>query len=135
MDSLSIIVGKPLNTTRDYQAHLNLFLSPIEITISEEKRLLLGRPFSSDEIKYAVKAVKKEKDRGPNGIQAKVLQEIIEYADNDLCDLLNTSRAIENLPMELNTRLIKLIPKNGDKLEVKNYIPLNMLNTMYATNI
>lgn len=93
--------------------------------------MLLGRPFSLYEIEYVVKSLKCEKAPGPDGLQSEVLQEIITYAGQDLCDLLNACRTDGCMLESINTGLIKLIPKNGDKFDVKNYRPLTMLNTVY----
>ncbi|MCO5546955.1 hypothetical protein L7F22_000394 [Adiantum nelumboides] len=113
------------------QQKLNTFLEPMDSKINEEKKLLLGRPFSVYEVETVVKAMKKEKTPGPDGIHAKVLQELIKYAGQDLCDLLNHWRREGTIQPEFNQGLIKLIPKGQDKMEVKNYRPLTMLNTVY----
>lgn len=91
----------------------------------------LGRPFSSYEIEHVVRSMKKEKAPGPDGIEAEVLQELVKFACADLCDMINAFRAAGALPKTLNTGLIKLIPKGGDRLETRNYRPLTMLNSVY----
>ncbi|MCO5603817.1 hypothetical protein L7F22_057970 [Adiantum nelumboides] len=103
-DSLSGIVGSPMTWNEQLQQKLNNFLEPMDSKINEEKKLLLGRPFSVYEVETVVKAMKKEKTPGPDGIVAEP---------------------------EFNQGLIKLIPKGQDKMEVKNYRPLTMLNTVY----
>ncbi|MCO5595233.1 hypothetical protein L7F22_049272 [Adiantum nelumboides] len=75
--------------------------------------------------------MKKEKTPGPDGIQAEVLQEMIEYAGQDLCDLLNHWRKEGSIQPNFNQGLIKLIPKGQDRLEIRNYRPLTMLNSVY----
>ncbi|MCO5572642.1 hypothetical protein L7F22_026400 [Adiantum nelumboides] len=130
-DSLSGIAGSPMTWNEQLQQKLNTFLEPMDSKINEEKKLLLGKPFSVYEVETVVKAMKKEKTLGPNGIQAEVLQELIKYAGQDLCDLLNHWRREGTNQPEFNQGLIKLIPKGQDKMEVKNYRPLIMLNTVY----
>ncbi|MCO5611804.1 hypothetical protein L7F22_066063 [Adiantum nelumboides] len=130
-DSLSGIVGSPMTWNEQLQQKLNTFLEPMDSKINEEKKLLLGRPFSVYEVETVVKAMKKEKTPGPDGIQAEVLQELIKYAGQDLCDLLYHWRREGTIQPEFNQGLIKLIPKGQDKMEVKNYRPLTMLNTVY----
>ncbi|MCO5550845.1 hypothetical protein L7F22_004338 [Adiantum nelumboides] len=127
-DSLFGIVGSPMT----WNEQLHTFLEPMDSKINEEKKLLLGIPFSVYEVETVVKAMKKEKTPGLDGIQAEVLQELIKYAGQDLCDLLNHWRREGTIQPEFNQGLIKLIPKGQDKMEVKNYRPLTMLNTMYT---
>lgn len=130
-DAMSNIVGLPMDTSGEYKEKLDKFLEPTENSISEESRTLLGRPFSRYEVEHTVLSMKKEKAPGPDGIQAEVLQKILPYAGQDLYDLLNWWRREGSIPKEFNTGLIKLIPKGQDKLEMKNYRPLTMLNTVY----
>ncbi|MCO5562050.1 hypothetical protein L7F22_015676 [Adiantum nelumboides] len=130
-DSLSGIMGSPMTWNEQLQQKLNTFLESMDSKINEEKKLLLGRPFSVYEVETVVKAMKKEKTPGPNGIQAEVLQELIKYAGQDLCYLLNHWRREDTIQPEFNQGLIKLIPKGQDNMEVKNDRPLTMLNNMY----
>ncbi|MCO5584752.1 hypothetical protein L7F22_038684 [Adiantum nelumboides] len=130
-ESLSNIVGKPDTWNDQTKLKLNRFLEPLDDKISEEKKLLLGRPFSVYEVEIVVKGMKKEKTPGPDGIQAEVLQEMIEYAGQDLCDLLNHWRKEGSIQPNFNQGLIKLIPKGQDRLEIRNYRPLTMLNSVY----
>ncbi|MCO5554955.1 hypothetical protein L7F22_008495 [Adiantum nelumboides] len=130
-ESLSDIVGKPDTWNDQTKLKLNRFLEPLDDKISEEKKLLLGRPFSVYEVETVVKGMKKEKTPGPDGIQAEVFQEMIEFAGQDLCDLLNHSRKEGSIQPNFNQGLIKLIPKGQDRLEIKNYRPLTMLNSVY----
>ncbi|MCO5576650.1 hypothetical protein L7F22_030465 [Adiantum nelumboides] len=130
-ESLSDIVGKPDTWNDQTKLKLNRFLEPLDDKISEEKKLLLGRPFSVYEVETVVKGMKKEKTPGPDGIQAEVLQEMIEYAGQDLCDLLNHWRKEGSIQPNFNQGLIKLIPKGQDRLEIRNYRPLTMLNSVY----
>ncbi|MCO5590485.1 hypothetical protein L7F22_044455 [Adiantum nelumboides] len=101
-NSLSEIVGKPMYWNEELNQKLNLFLEPMDRRIPEEKSHLLGRPFS-----------------------------LMKYAGQDLCDLLNLWRREGTIQPEFNKGLIKLIPKGQDKLEVKSFRPLTMLNTVY----
>ncbi|MCO5606744.1 hypothetical protein L7F22_060934 [Adiantum nelumboides] len=130
-ESLSDIVGKPDTWNDQTKLKLNRFLEPLDDKISEEKKLILGRPFSVYEVETVVKGMKKEKTPGPNGIQAEVLQEMIEYAGQDLCDLLNHWRKEGSIQPNFNQGLIKLIPMGQDRLEIRNYRPLTMLNSVY----
>ncbi|MCO5557342.1 hypothetical protein L7F22_010905 [Adiantum nelumboides] len=130
-ESLSDIVGKPDTWNDQTKLKLNRFLEPLDDKISEEKKLLLGRPFSVYEVETVVKGMKKEKTPGPDGIQAEVLQEMIEYAGQDLCDLLNHWRKEGSIQPNFNQGLIKVIPKGQDRLEIRNYRPLTMLNSVY----
>ncbi|MCO5550555.1 hypothetical protein L7F22_004042 [Adiantum nelumboides] len=116
-ESLSDIVGKPDTWNDQTKLKLNRFLEPLDDKISEEKKLLLGRPFSVYEVETVVKGMKKEKTPGPDGIQAEVLQEMIEYAGQDLCDLLNHWRKEGSIQPNFNQGLIKLIPKGQDRCE------------------
>lgn len=130
-DALSNIVGCPMNMEDRYKEKLFLFLEPLEDSIPEHTKTLLGRPFIEYEIESTVLSLKKGNAPGPDGIQAKVLQEMLPYACKDICDLLNWWRRACSLPETVNTGLIKLIPKGQDKMETKNYRPLTMLNTIY----
>ncbi|MCO5599452.1 hypothetical protein L7F22_053556 [Adiantum nelumboides] len=134
-NSFSEIMGKPMYWNEELNQKLNLFLEPMDRRIPEEKSHLLGRPFSVYEIETVVKSLKRDKTPGPDGIQAEVLQELMKYASQDLCDLLNLWKREGTIQPEFNQPefkgLIKLIPKGQDKLEVKSFRPLTMLNTVY----
>ncbi|MCO5582925.1 hypothetical protein L7F22_036828 [Adiantum nelumboides] len=114
---------------------LNLFLEPMDRRIPEEKSHFLGRTFSVYEVETVVKSLKRDKTPGSDGIQAEVLQELMKYAGQDLCDLLNLWRREDAIQPEFNKGLIKLIPKGQDKLEVKSFRPLTMLNTILRGSI
>ena len=49
-------------------------------------------------VEHVVLSMKKEKPPGLDGIQGEVLQEIIKYAKDHLCDLLNVFRANGDIP-------------------------------------
>lgn len=129
--SLSAIVGSSMDTSGNYMEKLSQFLQPVTCTVTEEKRLLLGRPFTAHEIEHVVDTMKKEKAPGPDGMQVEFLQIMMSYASQDLCDLLNAWRNEGSIPERFNTGLIKLIPKGGDRLDTRNYRPLTMLNSVY----
>ncbi|MCO5560132.1 hypothetical protein L7F22_013739 [Adiantum nelumboides] len=130
-ESLSDMVGKPDTWNGQTKLKLNRFLEPLDDKISKEKKLLLGRPFFVYEVETVVKGMKKEKTPRPDGIQAEVLQEMIEYAGQDLCNLLNHWRKEGSIQPNFNQGLIKLNPKGQDRLEIRNYRPLTMLNSVY----
>lgn len=130
-ESLSSIVGMPMVWNDQLKQKLQDFLRPVDNQITDEKRTLLGRPFSVLEVENVVSSMKRDKTPGPDGIQAEVLQELVKYAAQDLCDLLNHWRREGTIQKEFNLGLIKLIPKAQDRMEVKNFRPLTMLNTVY----
>lgn len=123
-NSMSFIVGCPLDVNGDYQDKLQAFWEPVENAVTEVKRLLLGRPFSLNEIGFVVKSLRK---KSPQARMAEVLQEMLEYPGQDLCNLLNACRRDLQMPEDVNTGQINLISKGGERLDTRNYRPLTML--------
>uniref|UniRef100_A0A670IB05 Reverse transcriptase domain-containing protein n=1 Tax=Podarcis muralis TaxID=64176 RepID=A0A670IB05_PODMU len=101
-------------------------------TITEEERLQLNRPINIEEIQNAMKKMKLGKAPGPDGLPAKYYKVLGSQLSTVLGDTMNNIIRGGKIPDSWREAFITLIPKpDTDKLNVKNYRPISLLNNDY----
>ena len=75
--------------------------------------------------------VKKEKSPGPDGLTYEFYDNHWDTVNDDLLTVLNTAYVEERLPDSMYESYIKLIPKQGDLTNLKNWRPIALLNNDY----
>ncbi|KAL3697349.1 hypothetical protein R1sor_011425 [Riccia sorocarpa] len=130
-----------------HRYYTNLYRQEEVSTVSEAKRReVLGgitkkvtgaqntwlstRP-DSEEIQKTVAFLKNEKAPGADGMTAEMVKVIWEHSQQDVIEFIHTFWETEILSWKQLTGVIKLIPKEGDRLKIKNWRPLQMLNLGY----
>jgi hypothetical protein len=83
-----------------------------------------------EEIKEVLKKMKRGKAPGIDGFSVK-LYKSSKLLTKTLIRMWKEVRTGENPPLSLGIRVIKIIPKEGDKIEMKNYRPITLLNIDY----
>ena len=83
------------------------------------------------EIANAIRKLKDDKALGLNGLPTEFYKSNIDWITQDLYNLYFEAFEIGSLGPSINTGIIKLIPKFGDKPLIKNFWPITLLNVSY----
>jgi hypothetical protein len=102
------------------------------VQLTEEEKNGCDIPITEEEILKSLKDLKNNKTPGTNGISA----EFYKFFWHDIKDFLINSivESVEKgeLSSEQKRGIISLIPKKGkDRLQLKNWRPISLLNTDY----
>ena len=99
--------------------------------ITDSLKTQFEAPISESEIKDAIKSLAFAKTPGPDGLPNEFYKEF----DDMLCPLLlkiwEETVHYGCLPISVNTGVIKLIHKRGDKNNLNNWRPITCLNSIY----
>lgn len=68
---------------------------------------------------------------GVDSIPAEFYQELWDNIDRDVFNFVTEAITQATLADELNISKITLLPKSEDRLRIKNYRPISLLNTLY----
>lgn len=98
-------------------------------------RLSNGRvvyPFAEEEVRDAIRTMKKGKAPGPDGISAEVLQAVCPQIAQPLCRLLNECLMQGRIPSIWKNANVTILSKGEDKdpLLPKSYRPICLLNVL-----
>lgn len=99
--------------------------------VLEEDTRRLNSEISLGEINEAIQALGNGKAPGSDGLTTKFYKECKEWIGKDLLRVYQEAIAKGSLGKEINRGLIKLIPKKGDKTQIKNWRPITLLNVSY----
>lgn len=83
------------------------------------------------EIATALKTTKNEKSPGPDGIPYEFYKSFWNIIKHPLTEVYNNIYIQGSLTNSMKTALVTLIPKKGDKSELKNWRPISLLNSDY----
>ena len=89
------------------------------------------RPITLDEVSEAMKQLPSGKAPGVDSIPAEFYQELWDNIDRDVFNFVTEAITQATLADELNISKITLLPKSEDRLRIKNYRPISLLNTLY----
>lgn len=99
--------------------------------ISKDDALLLKARISIQEIVDAIKALKDNKAPSLDGLPVEFYKANLEWVMHDLYDIYNEALGNGTLGEFINKGIVKLIPKEGDKVLIKNWRPITLLNVSY----
>lgn len=116
---------------RESSALRNTISSIIPKKLTQTDSDTLGQSITKQEIINAISSLKKDKTPSPDGIPAEFYQANIGWISLDLLDLYNEAFNKGSLGSIINRGIIKLIPKEGDKTNIKNWRPITLLNVSY----
>lgn len=68
---------------------------------------------------------------GVDSIPAEFYQELWDNIDRDVFNFVTEAITQATLADELNISKITLLPRSEDRLRIKNYRPISLLNTLY----
>jgi hypothetical protein len=101
---------------------------PLEIDKREEEevpKILIS------EVREAVKSLKNDKAPGPDGIVNEVLKTGEYTLWKAIASLFNDCLQQEDVPEQWKKSTTVIIPKKGDREDLKNYRPIALLSTIY----
>ena len=75
--------------------------------------------------------MKNEKSPGEDGIPKEFYEKYYHLIEDELCYLYNNILIDKEQPSSQKNALVKLLFKNGDHHELKNWRPVSLLNTDY----
>ena len=113
-----------LEAQGDVLNHLTMFLS------SDQMHLCEG-PITVEEALVALKGMARRKTPGSDGLSAEFFLKFWNVLGSDLVQVLNTSHEYGTLPSSMRKSLITLLFKKGDRLDMKNWRPISLLNIDY----
>lgn len=91
----------------------------------------MERPFSEQEVIDGLKGMKVDSVPGLDEFSAKFYLEFWDTIGDDVMCVMNEFHASGSLCRSLNSSFITLIPKSRDPLEIRDYRPISLLNSLY----
>ncbi|KAL3701937.1 hypothetical protein R1sor_019959 [Riccia sorocarpa] len=126
-----VLLYKQESVAEETEDKRRMELTRLEDKVSEEQNNVLIRIPTVDEIHWTVRRLKNEKAPGADGMTAEMVKEIWDNSKQDVIDFVLTFWNTDTMSWKQLSGIIKLIPKEGDRLKIKNWRPLQMLNTGY----
>ena len=103
----------------------------LEEKISEEDNIELSRPFTIEEVKYALFSMETNKAPGPDNIPVEFYQHCWEVVKNDIMrlflDFYNNNFDVQRL----NYGVITLLPKMAEANRIQQFRPICLLRCIY----
>lgn len=110
---------------------MNKFMTLIPRKVSEEQVRKLDMPINVEEISDTILSMANGKSPGVDGLPAEFYKKNIDWVVDDLLGVYAKAFEVHSLGKDINKGVIKLLPKNGDKYQVKNWRPITLLNLSY----
>ena len=109
----------------------HIFIEGIEKEVQEEDNEDLKSEIDTHEIKLAIEQMSLNKSPGLDGLQAEFYKKFANLIAPDLKQMYKEIIRKGTLSESMNTALITLIPKGGEKTDLKNWRPISLLNVDY----
>lgn len=107
------------------------WLTESQPKVSEETNRELESPVTLHELKDALGSTKTDKGPGIDGLTVEFYKAFLETLGSDLLKVFNESLAQGSPPLSCRTAVITLLPKKGDLIEIKIWLPVSLLCTEY----
>ena len=118
-----------MKTTKNTQP--DTFDNLIENKLSESQKELCEGRITIPECELALKKMKLKKSPGSDGLTVEFYLTFWDQIKSYLVDVYNEAHNREELPHSLNTAIISLLYKKGDRKDLKNYRPISLTNIDY----
>lgn len=92
---------------------------------------ILSKDISFDKVEKAINSLNNDKAPSPDGLPVEFYKANISWICKDLHDIYVEAIANGSLGPKINSDIIKLLPKDGDKALIKNWRPITLLNVSY----
>ncbi|GBG74199.1 hypothetical protein CBR_g17911 [Chara braunii] len=99
--------------------------------LSQQQRLSLDRPLTLVELKEAIQKMARGKSPGDDGLPIEFFEATWEQVGPILLNLFNGVLEGGRLTKDMCRGVITLLYKKGDKLNVRNWRPISLLNVAY----
>jgi len=103
-------------------------LSMIDARVSQEGKDTLETSFTLEELSNALKHSANNKSPGPDGLPAEFYKTFWAKLSALLLDMLLATHSLSSLPLSMQTGIISLLFKKGDRKLLKNWRPISLLN-------
>lgn len=97
----------------------------------EEENLELFKPVMVEEMTRAIKSMKGDKSRGPDGWTVEFFVHFFDIFQEDLLNMIEESITMGTIHPHLNYTYITLIPKKTKTATFSNYRPISLCNLTY----
>lgn len=99
--------------------------------ISGADRNMLERRFTEEEVWKVVSEMEGDKTPGPDGFSISFIQKCWDIIKYDLMEVLEEFYYSEEFYEHLNETFTVLIPKCPDAIDLKDYRPISLINSVY----
>ncbi|GLT28935.1 hypothetical protein SLA2020_038370 [Shorea laevis] len=99
--------------------------------LDDEDRIWLERDISAEEVKQAVWECGGDKSPGPDGFNFHFIRSIWRVVEKDVVDFVQEFSNNGKLVRGLNSSFIVLVPKKGNPVDLKDYRPISLINSLY----
>ena len=104
---------------------------PVDQRLSGDENEWLVRPFSLEELDFALKEMKNNTAPGPDGFSVEFFKTFWSYIRGDIKEMLDNLHSGQLELWRLNYGVIILIPKVKPAVNVKQFRPICLLNVIY----
>ncbi|KAL3675639.1 hypothetical protein R1sor_025587 [Riccia sorocarpa] len=120
--------------TKQVQERITSPVGENDQIVEDEDKILqleLAAPPSSKEITELVEALPTNKAPGEDGLTAEVLRESWQWTGDKCVRFIQEIWSHHNLPENNKTAVVKLLPKNSERRQLKNWRPISLLSISY----
>lgn len=110
---------------------MNRCIRLIPRKVPQEHARTLEQDIRIEEINEAIGALANDKYLGIDGLSAEFYKKNKDQISSELLEVYEEAFEFGSLGNNINIGLIKLLPKDGDKSQVKNWRPITLLNISY----
>jgi hypothetical protein len=103
----------------------------VDQRLSLEENEWLSRPFSLEELDFALKEMKNNTAPGPDGFSVQFFKTFWSFIRNDIKEMLDSLHCGRLELWRLNYGVIILLPKVKPAVNVKQFRPICLLNVIY----
>lgn len=100
-------------------------------TLSRFQRESLDRPFTHQELSEALGSLNKGKAPGIDGLTPEFYSFFWSELSDPFRDVLECALEVGSLPKSAQKSILSLLPKSGDRMEIKNWRPISLLTVDY----
>ena len=101
------------------------------VRIEEDEQLDLERDFSKEEVVKAFQEMEGDKALGPDGFTMAFFQKCWSVVEKDVMAFFDHFYRSLEFEQSLNTSFLSLIPKKNNALNIKDFRPINLVDSVY----
>ncbi|KAJ4923075.1 hypothetical protein JOQ06_027811 [Pogonophryne albipinna] len=99
--------------------------------VSEETNSQLEGPLTIQELQTALQGMQGRRAPGIDGLSVEFYKAYWDVLSHDLLDVFNENLASGSMPMSCRRAVITLLPKKGNRQDIKNWRPVSLLCVDY----
>ena len=110
---------------------VSVFLSSVTTKLASPDVEYLDSVVTLDEYSEALRSLQPGKSPGSDGLPAEFYKRFWDVLGSDLAEVLEECFSTSLLPFSMRTGHIRLLHKQGDRTNLRNWRPITLLNTDY----